>query len=164
MKLWSSVRQGASKLAQEADKAMRVRKEESAISALQAEISGFKAALGEIALGLFKAGSLYNPQVAEWASKIASAEATIKQHEETINDIKLEQPAEGAPAAQAAPAQEAPVAGAAAVAQAAPVPAAPVEPPTAAALQAARPKFCPSCGKPTPPTGAFCQECGAKLA
>ena len=41
--------------------------------------------------------------------------------------------------------------------------------PQAPAQQAApmapanRPKFCMNCGKPLPPTGAFCQECGSRI-
>ncbi|MBO4473834.1 MAG: hypothetical protein J5750_02855 [Clostridiales bacterium] len=65
-------------------------------------------------------------------------------------------PQASAPAAPQAPAQAAPVAPAA--------PAAPQAPAQAAAPQmAARPKFCMNCGKPLPPTGAFCQECGTRI-
>ncbi len=35
--------------------------------------------------------------------------------------------------------------------------------PAQAPQAAPRPKFCMNCGKPLPPTGAFCQECGTRI-
>ncbi|MBR5975724.1 MAG: zinc ribbon domain-containing protein [Clostridiales bacterium] len=52
-------------------------------------------------------------------------------------------------------------AGAASAAPQASAPAAPAQ--AAAPQMAARPKFCMNCGKPLPPTGAFCQECGTRI-
>ena len=59
-------------------------------------------------------------------------------------------------AAPQAPMAQAPQAPAAPMAQAPQAPAVPQAP-------ANRPKFCMNCGKPLPPTGAFCQECGTRI-
>lgn len=137
MKLWSSVRGQAEKMAFEADKLVRIKKEESAMGEVRNQLQTQKASLGEVALGLFRSGALADPQ-------IAALEAKVAEHETHIATIRAEQP-KGVEA-QPSPAQE--------------VPQAPVAP---EAPEAAPRKFCPNCGKPVAPGVAFCAECGAKL-
>jgi membrane protease subunit (stomatin/prohibitin family) len=124
-------------MAFEADKLVRIKKEESAMGEVRNQLQTQKASLGEVALGLFRSGALADPQ-------IAALEAKVAEHETHIATIRAEQP-KGVEA-QPSPAQE--------------VPQAPVAP---EAPEAAPRKFCPNCGKPVAPGVAFCAECGAKL-
>ncbi len=161
MKLWSSVRQQANKLAFEADRMMRIKKEESAIDDARKQISNVTTSIGQVALGLFRAGSLDVPQVAALVKQIDEIEATIAQRQQAIDDIK----AEAAPAAEGkeAPAAEAPQAPLEPAQRAAAV--APVEEQAAPEAEepAAPGRKCPNCGADAPETGAFCPECGARL-
>lgn len=165
MKLWNSMKQGAGKLAFEADRMMRVKKEEAAIEEARKQIAAVTANIGAVALSLFRSGSLDEPQVASLVTQIDEIEATIAQHQAAVEQIKAEVApgAEGevAPAAtlEAEPAQpplepmqRAPAA-APVVEQAAP---------TAETAQPAARK-CPNCGADAPATGSFCPECGARL-
>jgi hypothetical protein len=168
MKLWSSVRQQAGKLAFEAERMVRIKKEESAIDDSRKQIAAVQTSLGQVALSLFRSGSLNVPQVAALAQQIAELEVTIKQHEDAIVAIRAEQSplvegeqpvAAAAPYATPAQAPLAPMASAQPYEQAAQGVGAPV--PEAPAVEARK---CANCGAALPEKGAFCQECGAKIA
>jgi membrane protease subunit (stomatin/prohibitin family) len=146
MKLWSSVRGQAEKVAFEADKMLRVRKEESAISDARNQIQAKHLALGQVALALYQAGELKDAQVEALATEVAAFEALIREHEERIVAIKAEQ-------TQGAVEQ--------AAAQAAPQ--APLAPAAVSASEKAPSRFCPECGKPVEGDPAFCPECGQRL-
>jgi len=138
MKLWSSVRGQAEKMAFEAEKMVRVKKEEAAMGEVRNQLQAKHLSLGEVALGLFRSAALANPEIAALAEEIAGLEAKITEHEARIAAIRAEQP-KGAEEAEGQ-------------AQAA-----------APSAEAQARKFCPNCGKPIPPGAAFCGECGAKL-
>lgn len=165
MKLWSSMRQQAAKVAFEADRMMRVKHEESAISGLRSEIQTAQVSLGQIALALYREGTLANPKVAEFAQQISRLEESIRQHEETIVAMRAEQPpAEGEqPVAQ--PPQ--PAAMRAAPEQMAPPPAGPPAPMAPAAEvqpQESAGRACANCGASVPANAAFCPECGTRMS
>ena len=154
MKLWSSVRGQAEKMAFEADKLVRIKKEESAMGEVRNQLQAKQVSLGEVALGLFRSGALANPEIAALAGEIAALEAKIAEYEARIAAIRAEQP-KGAEAAEGQAAAAVEGQAAAAVEPAPATAAAPTEAPRA--------KFCPNCGKPVAPGAAFCGECGAKL-
>ncbi len=189
MKLWSSVRQQAGKLAFEADRMVRIKREESAIAGINTEVQTVQTNLGQIALALYRSGALANPQVAALAAQIAKLEGDIKQHEANIVAIRAEQPPEGEQAAAPPPAQAtAPVPPPAEMPPvfSPPQAAAPVPPPPAAtpfpspsAMPPAEPaapvpslseapapeaegKVCASCGARIPEKAIFCPECGTR--
>ena len=179
MKLWSSVRQQAGKLAFEAERLVRIKKEESAIEDARKQISAIHGSLGQVALSLYRSGSLNVPQVATLAQQITDFEASIKQHEAAIVAIRAEvapsteeEQAAAAPAgAPVAPAAQAPLTPMAPVQAAVPV--APVEPVAPVAQAAGAPvpeapaaeeKKCANCGAALPEKGAFCPECGTKVS
>jgi len=143
MKLWSSVRGQAEKMAFEAEKMVRIKKEEAAMDEVRKQLQSKQLGLGEVALGLFRSGALADPQVAALAEEIAGLEAKIAEHEARIAAIRAEQP-KGAEDEAGQPQAIA-------------------EPAAATPTEAPRAKFCPSCGKPVAPGAAFCGECGAKL-
>ena len=74
MKLWGSVRQGAAKVAFEADKMVRIRKQEAAISDIQKQVQLQYTALGEKVIELFQAGMIDHPQVAAVNQQICRAD------------------------------------------------------------------------------------------
>jgi hypothetical protein len=157
MKLWGSVRQGAAKVAFEADKMVRLRKQETAIADVQKQVQSQYTALGEKVIELFQAGMIDHPQVAAVNQQIAELTVQITQLTAELEHIKADQFVEGAdpsvaassgqPASTWAP-PPAPVAPIASVAQSAP---------------AAETRPCPNCGAPVSATGAFCPECGQSL-
>lgn len=191
MKLWGSVRSGAAKVAFEADKMVRVRKQEQAIANVQKQIQEAYAALGQTVLTLFRAGELQHPQVASADQQVAALMLQAKQLEEELEQIKAEEyvPEAPAPEAEAAAPSAAqpyespvqpitPVQPIAPIEPMAPVqpitpiePIAPVQPvppiapiePIAPVQPAVEGRVCPNCGTAVGPTAAFCPECGTPL-
>jgi hypothetical protein len=165
MKLWSSVRQQAGKLAFEAERLVRIKKEESAIDDARKQIAAIHTSLGQVALSLYRAGSLNVPQVAALAQQVADLDAGIKQHEDAIVAIRAEMAPTGENEQPVAPA--APYGGPAQQPLTPMAPAQPVEPVAAGApvpeAPAVEAKKCANCGAALPEKGAFCPECGAKV-
>lgn len=165
MKLWSSVRGQAEKMAFEADKLMRVKREESAVAEAQGEIEALLLDIGRAALALVRSGALQDAQIAPLAQSIAALEAQVQEGEARVAAIKAEQfrSAEeaAAPAPTATPPGVSPTTTPPGVQPSATptdvAPAAPVAP-----EPAAKPRFCVNCGKPVPAGAAFCPECGTK--
>ena len=154
------MRQQAAKVAFEADRMMRVKHEESAISGLRSEIQTAQVSLGQIALALYREGTLVHPKVAEFAQQISRLEESIRQHEETIVAMRAEQPpVEGEQPAAHPPAPAPPPQPAGMPAAPAPMaPAAEVQPQESAG------RACANCGASVPANAAFCPECGTRMS
>ncbi|MEN6480053.1 MAG: zinc-ribbon domain-containing protein [Anaerolineales bacterium] len=182
MKLWGSVRSGAAKVAFEADKMVRVRKQEQAIADVQKQIQDAHEALGQTVLALFHAGELQHPQVASVDQQVAALMLQVKQLQEELERIKAEEyvpetpvPEAGAAGPSVAQPYEPPTQPIAPVQPVTPVqPIAPIEPmapvqpitpiePMAPVQPVGEGRVCPNCGTSVGPTVAFCPECGTSL-
>ncbi len=166
-KALKSVQGTAEKAAFEADKLVRVRREEGALNEAQAKVQGKLAELGQAALALYRDGALTDPAVAGLAEEIVSLENQVKQQQDKLEAVRNEQ--YGVATGQAAPAPAAPVA---AQPPATPPAAQPYTPPSAPPVappvedfQAAPTAMteCPNCHTPVKATAAFCPECGTRL-
>jgi len=158
MKIWGSVRQGAGKLAFEADKLVRIKKQEGLISDANKEIQTKLTALGEVALSLYRGGALNQPQVAAIAAEIAQIEQRIAQLQAELEAIRAEEWVD--PAAQAAPPPP-PVSAQTYYSQPlAPAAQSGEQPPAPPQEEVRR---CANCGAPLSPTAVFCSECGARV-
>lgn len=155
MKFWGSVKQQAGKLAFEADKMMRVRKQEGVITDAQGEINAKNIALGQLALSLYRAGQIAHPQVATFAQDIAQLEQRVAELQLELERIRAEAwvdtegelaASSGAPSAYSAPV----------------APIAPVQPVAPVAPVAPEVK-CANCGAPLTPGAAFCMQCGTRV-
>mgnify|MGYP001108476778 CR=1 FL=1 len=165
MKLWGSVRQGAAKVAFEADKMVRVRKQEQAIADVQKQVQAVYTTLGESVLSLFRAGMVDHPQIAAANQQVASLTLQVSQLQDELERIKAEE-FEAAPMgadASVVASSGQPVPPAAPVPPVAPAPAASISPEAQSAPVAPASRVCPNCGAAVPPTGAFCPECGQSL-
>ncbi len=164
MKLWGSMRQQASKVAFEAEKAVRIKREESAIAGIRSQIDAKARELGKVVLALCEEGEISHPQVMPFYQEVKQLQEQIEQLELKVAGIRAEEYSEGA--APAAPAAEAE-----AEAEAAPPPPPPA-PPAPEAVDAPPPPpppaeepeaaTCANCGA-TVATGKFCPECGQPM-
>jgi hypothetical protein len=181
-KATKSVKEQAEKVSFEADKMMRLRREEGAAGEIKAKLQAKLVDMGQAALGLYRSGALADPTVAGIANDIADMEGQLKEQTAKVEAIRAEQyqpatdqPSSGvvdqapaaAPAAAVAPEPVAPAPVAAPVtpeAVAAPEPVAPA-PAAAPAAPAAQPATvsCPNCQAEMPAKAAFCTECGTRL-
>ena len=91
MRLWSSVKGQAERVAFEADKRVRINREESDIKNARKEIEARHLELAQAALALHNAGALDEPRIASLAQQIAALEVTILEHEQLIATIRAEQ-------------------------------------------------------------------------
>jgi hypothetical protein len=170
-----SVREQTEKVAFEADKMMRIRREEGTAGEIKAQLQAKLVDLGQAALALYHGGALNDPSIAGVAAEIAAMEIKVQEQGAKIEAIKAEQ--YQAPAGEPASAPAAPAAPAAAVPpQAPPAPAVPVaessaawaagpvssETPATAAGQVTT-VTCPNCGAEQSSTTKFCTECGTRL-
>jgi hypothetical protein len=154
-----SVKDGAEKVSFEAQKLVRVQREEAVVSDLNSKIQTKTMEIGQLALQLQRSGALADPAVAALAEEISAMEAQVQQQQEKVSAIKAEQ----------WQATEEPVA--AAVPPVAPMPSAPVEtsageppiPPVAPAAPATDTVTCPNCHTEVRSTVTFCAECGTRL-
>lgn len=185
-----SVQGTAEKAAFEADKLVRVHREEGALGELQTKAQAKLAELGQAALALYRSGAVSDPGFAALAKEIDDLEAQVKEQQDKVEAVKNEQyqgagqPA--APVAAQAPAVATPVTPPAPVAAQAPSVDTAVPPPAPVAAQApavvpapepaapppavseeapAAPALveCPSCHTAVKATAAFCPECGHKM-
>jgi hypothetical protein len=158
-----SVREQTEKVAFEADKMMRIRREEGTAGEDKAQLQSKLVDLGQAALALYRNGSLNDPSIAGVATEIATMEVKIQEQEAKIEAIKAEQyqPPAGEPAAAVPPppAFAPPVAQSPTVQAAAPISA---EAPALAAGQVTT-VTCPNCGANQSSTTKFCTECGTRL-
>ena len=174
-----SVREQTEKVAFEADKMMRIRREEGTAGEIKAQLQAKLVDLGQAALALYRGGALDDPSIAGVAAEIAAMEIKVQEQGAKIEAIKAEQyqaPAGEPASAPAAPAPAAPVAAVPPQAPQPPAPAAPVaessavwaagpvspETPATAAGQVTT-VTCPNCGANQSSTTKFCTECGTRL-
>lgn len=157
MKLWGSVRQQAGKLAFEADKLVRIRREEGTLNEVHAQITAQCTELGKAVLGLYYSGAVSHPQIAGFAEQVGQLQARVAQLEQSIAAIRAEEYVDTTvPEGYTAP----------------PPGAVPVYQPgsiqpvgSAGEPQPVEEKVtCPSCGAQVSAKSAFCAECGAKMA
>jgi hypothetical protein len=152
-----SVREQTEKVAFEADKMVRVRREEGAAGEIKAQLQSKFVDLGQAALGLYRNGTLNDPSIAGVAAEIAAMEIKVQEQEAKIEAIKADQ--------YQPPADEPAQAPAAPVAASSPIPAeAPVPPQAPApAVGTAATVTCPNCGAEQLSTTKFCTDCGTRL-
>jgi sRNA-binding protein len=167
-----SVKDGAEKVSFEAQKLVRVQREEAVVTDLNNKIQGKTMDVGRLALQLQRTGALNEPAVAALAQEISAMEAQIQAQQEKIVAIKAEQWQPGEEAAPAATPAAAPQPEPAVVTPVTAEPpgvsaVAPVVPPTEAEAEAPAPAAdtirCPNCQTEVRSTAAFCPECGTKL-
>jgi hypothetical protein len=168
MKLWGSMRQQASKVAFEAEKAVRIKREESAIAGIRSQIDAKARELGKVVLALCEEGEISHPQVMPIYQEVQQLQEQIQELEIKVAGIRAEEYSEKeVPAAEAEAAPPPPP----------PPPAtenayAPLQPPPASEVGSAAPQpppaeepsaqHCPNCGA-TVGAGKFCPECGQPL-
>jgi len=136
-----SVRQQADKAAFEADKLIRVRREQAVIDQLRRDVKAQLDVLGQTALVVYRRGEIGHPELVAIGQRMDALDDQIKQHEKTIEQIRAEQ-------LTAAPSQ-----------------------PTQPCPRCRKPvpvvaTFCPHCGSSIPkpsPGGTPCRNCGALI-
>ena len=123
MKLWGSMKQGANKLAFDAEKALRVKRQEGTITGLRDKVQAQYTELGQSAMALMEQGAIAHPQLAQFANQISVLQEQIQQEAQKLALMQAEeyQPEETAipvapppvapvppamPAASSAPAEE----------------------------------------------------------
>jgi hypothetical protein len=150
MKLWGSMRQQASKVAFEAEKAVRIKREESAIAGIRSQIDAKARELGKTVLALCEEGEISHPQVMPFYQEVKQLQGQIEELEIKVAGMRAEEYSEGvAPAAEPE-------------AEAAPPPPAEAAPPPPPPAEEAPAQHCPNCGA-TVGAGKFCPECGQPL-
>lgn len=157
-----SMRQKADQAALEADKLMRIRREQGAIDQLRRDIKAQLDALGQSTLAAYRAGEITHPQLGNICQQIDAFNEQIGQREARIEQIRAEKLAIP-PVAAPAPLTGVPCPS---CKQLIPEGAAfcplcgykiPKAPPAAESV-------CPSCGNPMLPETLFCPNCGARRA
>lgn len=156
-----SMRQKADQAALEADKLMRIRREQAAIDQLRRDIKAQLDALGQAALAAYRAGEIAHPQLASICQQIDALNEQIAQREARIEQIRAEKLAPPPPVPPpSGPAVPCPNCGQRIPAEARFCPACghKIPPPAPAGV------VCASCGSPMPPAAQFCPTCGARRA
>ena len=144
-KAMKSVQTTAEKTAFEADKMVRVKREEGALSDAQKRVQAKLGDLGQAALALYRSGTLADPSVTALAEELVGLEAQVQQQKDKLDAVRNEQ---YQPAGQPTAAPEPAAPG---------VAAAPSEPTPAATIE------CPNCHTEVKSTVTFCPECGNRL-
>jgi hypothetical protein len=139
------MRSGAERAAFEADRLRRVNQAKSALRALERDLEGQVAGMGQQALALYDAGNLTQPELLASCGSIETLRQQIQEQAAEVERIRQEEP----PSSEEDRAAAAPAAASETPAQ---VPVAAVEGPT-----------CANCHSPLPADARFCQECGARV-
>ena len=190
--LMDSMRQKADQAALEADKLVRIRREQAAIDQLRRDIKAQLDALAQAALTAYHAGEIAHPQLVSICRQIDALNEQIAQREARIEQIRAEKlttppapsprPRTGVPcpncrqlipeAAAFCPfcgyqIPKAPPATAPCAACGSPMPAAAQFCPVCGARRAATPApqtiRCPGCGAELPAVAVFCPDCGTRV-
>ncbi|MBM4456485.1 MAG: zinc-ribbon domain-containing protein [Chloroflexi bacterium] len=136
-----SVRQQADKAAFEADKLIRIRREQAVIDQLRRDVKTQLDALGQTVLTVYRRREVDHPELTAIGQRIDALDGQIKQHEKTIEQIRAEQ-------LTATPSQ-------------------PTQPcPRCRKPVPAIATFCPHCGASIPkpaPGGTPCRNCGVLI-
>lgn len=90
MKLWGSMKQGANKLAFDAEKALRVKRQEGTISGLRDKVQAKYSELGQAAYALMDEGAIAHPQLAQFANDIVALQEQIKEEARKLAAIQAE--------------------------------------------------------------------------
>jgi hypothetical protein len=91
MKLWGSMKQGANKLAFDAEKALRVKRQEGAISGLRDKVQAQYAGLGQTAYALMDEGAIAHPQLAQYANEIGRLQELIQAEAKKLAEMQAEE-------------------------------------------------------------------------
>ena len=142
MQLWRSARQQAGKLAFEADKLVRIRREEAAVARIRQDMRARYADLGEITYKLSQEGAVQHPEISAWAQTIARLEERLGDGQRVLTEIRREQWVEDTTDEYAG------------------------GPPLYAGntAYAAPTRRCPKCGYAAPAGASFCPRCSQSLA
>src|SRR5512142_589544 len=95
----SAGKEAAEKAAFEANKLVRVQNEERALSDLRGKAQSKLADLGQIALSLYRSGTVTDPAFAAAAQEIAALEAQVADQQAKVEAMRAEQYQPGQPAA-----------------------------------------------------------------
>jgi rRNA maturation endonuclease Nob1 len=139
------MRQKADQAALEADKLVRIRREQGAIDQLRRDIKAQLDALGQSTLAAYHAGEITHPQLASICQQIDALNEQIAQREARIEQIRVEKLASPPIPPTAGPS---------------------IPCPNCRQWIPAEAKFCPSCGHKIPPpapAGAVCTACGSPM-
>lgn len=159
--LIDSMRQKADQAALEADKLMRIRREQGAIDQLRRDIKTQLDALGRATLAAYRGGEITHPQLVSICQQIDALNEQIAQREARIEQIRAE---------KLAPPPAPPTAGPSSIpcphcgqripaeARFCPVCGHQIPPPAPAE------GVCAACGSPMPAAAQFCPTCGARRA
>ncbi len=90
MKLWGSMKQGANKLAFDAEKALRVKRQEGTISGLRDKVQAKYSELGQAAYALMDEGAIAHPQLAQFANDIVALQEQIKEEARKLAAMQAE--------------------------------------------------------------------------
>jgi hypothetical protein len=100
----SSASKQAQKMQFEADKMIRVKREEGAANELRNKTQAKLAELGKTALAMYRQGGIQDPSIAALAAEIGGLESQLKDQTARVEAVKAEQwREEGATATAAAP-------------------------------------------------------------
>jgi uncharacterized protein involved in exopolysaccharide biosynthesis len=91
MKLWGSMKQGANKLAFDAEKVLRVKRQESSIAGLRDKVQAQYTELGQTAMALMEEGAIAHPQLAQFANQISVLQDQIKQEAQKLALMQAEE-------------------------------------------------------------------------
>ncbi|NLT74048.1 MAG: hypothetical protein GXX94_07630 [Chloroflexi bacterium] len=103
MKLWGSVKQQANKLAFDAEKALRLKRQEGVISGLRDKVEAQFTEMGKTAYSLMDEGAIAHPHLASFANTVAGLQEQIKQEAQKLAEIQAEDFETEEPAAASAP-------------------------------------------------------------
>ncbi|MGI8588365.1 MAG: zinc ribbon domain-containing protein [Chloroflexia bacterium] len=174
-----SLRRGLDRAGFEADKLMRYNRVRAEASRMHSQVGEQTRLLGEMAVALYKAGTLTPPELVERAREIIELQTRAQQKEDESNTIQAEswvEPPDAGPqqggqhsiSSMPPPAYNPPAYNPPPYNSPAPPPAAPtVQPPlhledqgTHRVPDPTRTEYCPNCGAPLRPNAAFCAQCG----
>jgi hypothetical protein len=91
MKLWGSMKQGANKLAFDAEKALRVKRQEGTIAGLRDKLQAQYAGLGQTAMALMEEGAIAHPQLAQFANQVSVLQDQIRQEAQKLALMQAEE-------------------------------------------------------------------------
>lgn len=139
----------------EAQKQLRVRNKQSEIDKLMEQRQQLLGDLSQVAMTLYRQGSLSDPQLSRVCASIFELDHDLKKREMQLQEIKNE----AYPMSQLAPSP---------VTNYAPPSVSPSPPPTwqddlPSGAQESATQQCSQCGNPLRPNALYCRSCGAKL-
>jgi hypothetical protein len=149
------VNSAVSRTGWEAQKQLRVRNKQSEIDKLLEQRQQLLGDLSQVAMTLYRQGTLSDPQLSRVCAGIFELDHDLKTRETQLQDIKNE----AYPTSQMSPSP---------ITNYAPPPVSPSPPPNSqdnsqAGAQGPTVQKCPQCGNPLRSNALYCRNCGAKL-